>query len=72
MYDLPIDAKWRHGFVSFPRAEDAARAIDELDGHVLEGTPPIRVNWSRRSRPSGTEHTAVCSCGISRAGILKA
>lgn len=53
--NLLSNAKWRHAFVSFLQVEDAATAIDELDGHVLEGTP-IRVNRSKKSRPSGTEN----------------
>lgn len=41
-----------YGFVSYPKREDAARAIEQMNGHFL-GRRAIRTNWAARKTGGG-------------------
>jgi RNA recognition motif-containing protein len=50
MLTIPIQVNFGKGcaFISFARKPEASRAIERLNGLVLDGKP-LRVTWSRSS-----------------------
>ncbi|KAI1705946.1 RNA recognition motif domain-containing protein [Ditylenchus destructor] len=55
--EVKLFASQNYGFVVFEKKESAARAIHEMNGHILEGGQSVKCSWGRGGTHASNSHS---------------